>query len=108
MGRSKRPKLTVRRGGKAEDPIVLAWRQLDKDPCVAHMPLGSRVAVLAVTTPPYQGVDLSDGVPAGFDARVQELGAFLEQAGEIDPLEREIETVRPFVEELRAGILDLP
>jgi len=61
----------------------------------------SRIAVLACKFPPFVGVDLSkDPKPNGIEARIDELHAYLERAGELDPDELLLADVQPFVCEL--------
>jgi hypothetical protein len=100
-GRSLKPTPRKRFGDVPQDPIVRAWREINRSPRPPVTTRETRIAVLACKFPPFVGVDLSkDPKPNGIDARIDELHAYLERAGELDPDELLLADVQPFVHEL--------
>jgi hypothetical protein len=100
-GRSLKPTPRKRFGDVPQDPIVRAWREINRSPRPPVTTRESRIAVLACKFPPFVGVDLSkDPKPNGIEARIDELHAYLERAGELDPDELLLADVQPFVCEL--------
>ncbi len=88
-----------------DDPIVRAWREINRSPVPPVTTLDARIAVLACMFPPFVGVDLStEPAPDGFEARIDELYNYLERAGELDPDEDLLEDVQPFVREVQEGL----
>lgn len=107
-GRALKPMFSLkkRHEDRPADPIVLAWREINRSPRPPVLTQEARIAMLACKFPPFIGVDLSsDPTPDGIDARIDELHAYLEQAGELNPDELLLEDVQPFVHEMHEGLV---
>ena len=87
-GRSLKPTPRKRFGDVPQDPIVRAWREINRSPRPPVTTRESRIAVLACKFPPFVGVDLSkDPKPNGIEARNRRapMPPISERAGELDP-----------------------